>query len=613
MAARRTRFFLLLICILFSGHVCKAMASSKPFGLIYVQANTGGASGGHCGLRIGDEVYHLQQQDDGFFRLVRQPWGQFLHVYNDIENRPLFFAKTHLSPEKVQALEEYFLRLLLAQERNFENLRSLKGEVEFWEKLIRGGPYTLFVPGLGLYSSRIKKCPFQSEMVRVKKRILREFGPDFISKEKEALKKRALSLYPESLDLVLPSSKKQLVPQVTPFSKRISEFSALYFALKQLDQGACLKREVLVDAGPLEASFKEVLKEFSKKVEASIVSLLGSKRPDRGYAILVQMARLLAIQESIRQGHLFVLDTFPEPCSKVEFENYKQDLDGLRKILRDLENSVYAFQKELSIKKDLDEPAYTRLENLVSRYVELKRALVSKKAVRILEGLGIPEKGQVAEIPWKLDFLLEGERLKGAKRALNLYRERLKGLYSYNLIERNCVTELVGCMKMFSGAEGLGVPEATPIPFIYFTRWVKNMDVEEVEFYPGFRIRRLEKMYMVKGRLAYFREFNTLTSSIYHPHPADTSFLLFTDDVFLLRPIYGGINAAFGAANMLFGAAWLPFDRGCTFLKGFWGLVYSVPELFFANIRKGSFVYVGSNNGYKEGPKVVSRAVDGLL
>ncbi len=573
------------------------MASFQSFGLIYVQANTGGASGGHCGLRIGDEVYHLQQQDDGFFRLVRQPWGQFLHVYNDIENRPLFFANTHLAPEKVQALEGHFLRLLLAQERNFNNLGALEEEVDFWEKITRTRHDSLFLRGLGLYSNSVKKCPFQTEMASIKKLVLKELGPDFISKEKKALKKKAHALSPESLDPVLPSSKTQLVPQVTPFSKRISELSALYFALKKLDEGACLKRGLLMDAGVLEAGFKGVLKEFSKKVEASIVSLFGSRRPDRGFALLVQMARLLAIHKSIRQGHLFVLDTFPEPCRKVEFKNYKGDLGDLRKILKDLENSVYAFQKGLSIKKDLDEPAYNRLENLVSRYVELERALAGKKAVRIFDGLGIPNKGREAEIPWKLDFLSEGEPLKEAKKAVNLYRKRLKGLYSYNLIERNCVTELVRCMKVWAGVKEVGVPEASPIPCIYFARWVQNMDVEEVKFYPGFRIRRLEEMYRTKGHLAYLKECNTLTSSIYRPHPADTSFLLFTDDVFLPRPLYGGINAAFGAANMLFGALRLPFDRGRTFLKGFWGVVYSVPELFLANIRKGSFVYVGPKKG----------------
>jgi len=460
------------------------MSSAQPFGLVYVQANTGGASGGHCGLRIGDAVYHLQQQDDGFFRLVRQPWGQFLHVYNDIENRPLFFAKTHILPEKGKALEERFLRLLLAQERNLENISALEEEVGFWEKIISSKSHTLFIKGLGLYANCANNCPFQAETARIKKLVLKELGTGFVLKEKTALKERALALTPGSLNLVLPSSKEQLVPQVIPVSKRISELSALYFALKVLNGKMPLKSDVLVDAGPLEAGFKEVLKGFSLELEASVVSLFGSKRPDRGLALLVQMARLLAIRESIRQEHLLVLDIFPEPCRKVEYKNYKEDLDALRKILVDLKNSVCTFQKEHSTKKDLDELAYNRLENMVSRYVELKRALARRRAVRIFDGLAISEKGQEVEIPWKLGIPSERAPLKEAKRALNLYRKRLKRLYSYNLIERNCVTELVRCMKECTGAKGISIPDASPIPFIYFGKWVKNMDVKEVEFYP---------------------------------------------------------------------------------------------------------------------------------
>jgi hypothetical protein len=43
------------------------------------------------------------------------------------------------------------------------------------------------------------------------------------------------------------------------------------------------------------------------------------------------------------------------------------------------------------------------------------------------------------------------------------------------------------------------------------------------------------------------------------------------------------------------GVAALPFDRGAILWSGLKGIVFSLPELVFINIRKGSFAYVGED------------------
>jgi hypothetical protein len=90
----------------------------------------------------------------------------------------------------------------------------------------------------------------------------------------------------------------------------------------------------------------------------------------------------------------------------------------------------------------------------------------------------------------------------------------------------------------------------------------------------------------------YIRECNTLTSSIYHGTKGDTPFLFFTDDVVWVRPLYGAINGAYGLITAALGVFTLPFDGGDLSLAGLKGALYSLPELFFFNIRKGSFNYV---------------------
>ena len=50
-----------------------------------------------------------------------------------------------------------------------------------------------------------------------------------------------------------------------------------------------------------------------------------------------------------------------------------------------------------------------------------------------------------------------------------------------------------------------------------------------------------------------------------------------------------------GLGASVAGVVALPFDRGRTFWAGLKGIVFSLPELFFVNIRKGSFDYVGED------------------
>ncbi|OCC30170.1 Uncharacterized protein GNX_1315 [Leptospira interrogans serovar Canicola] len=81
----------------------------------------------------------------------------------------------------------------------------------------------------------------------------------------------------------------------------------------------------------------------------------------------------------------------------------------------------------------------------------------------------------------------------------------------------------------------------------------------------------------------------TFSSSIYKPNKEDHFFPLFTDDVFWGRPLYGTVNLAAGFGTSLIGIFTLPFDQGEKLQKGFQSLFFSLPELVFFNIRKGTF------------------------
>ena len=63
------------------------------------------------------------------------------------------------------------------------------------------------------------------------------------------------------------------------------------------------------------------------------------------------------------------------------------------------------------------------------------------------------------------------------------------------------------------------------------------------------------------------------------------------------RPLFGAANVLTGLGATVAGVVALPFDRGTTLWAGLKGVVFSLPELVFVNIRKGSFDYVERRSG----------------
>jgi hypothetical protein len=74
---------------------------------------------------------------------------------------------------------------------------------------------------------------------------------------------------------------------------------------------------------------------------------------------------------------------------------------------------------------------------------------------------------------------------------------------------------------------------------------------------------------------------------------ASRGFLFFTDDTVAARPVLGALNLVAGIGVAAAGLAMLPVDRGDLLKSGLRGVLFSLPELAFFNIRKGSFPDLG--------------------
>jgi hypothetical protein len=112
---------------------------------------------------------------------------------------------------------------------------------------------------------------------------------------------------------------------------------------------------------------------------------------------------------------------------------------------------------------------------------------------------------------------------------------------------------------------------------------------ERVRF-ASYRDRRLADMRQDENPLwVFLRESNVVTSTLYRVQPRDSIFLFFTDDLVAPRPLFGAVNLVTGLAASAVGLTMLPVDGGETLWAGVRGALFSLPELVFQNIRKGSF------------------------
>jgi hypothetical protein len=193
------------------------------------------------------------------------------------------------------------------------------------------------------------------------------------------------------------------------------------------------------------------------------------------------------------------------------------------------------------------------------------------------------------------------------------YAARLQRLYGYQLVTRNCVTEIFREIDraLTGSAEGdrasreesrqrlgghLEMSGLRFIPAVAAAAAAETYTTAQTIEIRSYRRASLDRLSRDESALRVFlRESNTLTSTLYDRHPADSYFLFFTDEAVAPRPLFGAANVLTGLGAAVAGVVALPFDRGKILWAGLKGIAFSLPELFFVNIRKGSFDYAGDD------------------
>jgi hypothetical protein len=249
------------------------------------------------------------------------------------------------------------------------------------------------------------------------------------------------------------------------------------------------------------------------------------------------------------------------------------------------------------------EPALAWLEEVVNRYAEFQRGFEQDLAIPLYEGGLLPDRTATAR-----GLPLPGVDLRTLRRAAetaetreHTYLNAVKQAFGYQLVSNNCVTEIFATLGQgwnptttrAQPVEG-DDPESLLdfIPVVAYRKVLDQHPDAEASEIPSLRRTRLEAMYAAENDLGvYLRESNTLTSTIYRRNDVEPFFLFFTEDALPLRPVYGALNFAAGIGEMALGVLRAPWDRGRMFTSGLKGAAFSLPELFFVNLRKGILEY----------------------
>jgi hypothetical protein len=572
---------------------------------LYVEANEGGSSGGHVALGLADEVFHFEHRAPGILVLGLDERKHFLYRYRVHENRTIHTSRIPVSEETFGLLVDRFERRHFLQSRHLDMIKSLERDRITIEQMLSG---VVDVEAAGLFSTGGGADAGQGPdpvLRHLRARILAAYGDDALERRAAILQDTLAALDPRAMDLPAPPAGDLPPAPSYSYPRRYRDTLTLLAAIDVVREARPLARGALVrnDADPLgftEAD-ADAARQLSGALGDSLVRLVASDRPDAGVALLVGMARLVALAESQRQGRWVVLDAFPAATTSWHAapDEFTADLEEARDALARSRERLVA----RAGKGEFREVEFAAFEATANRLGELRLARAERRDRRVLPGSSVPSR-PARRFVSGLDraALLQG--LEATRQQEEAYAAWSKRSWAYNLVTRNCVSEIFSEIDAaFAGGaeeslERLGGRidmdgSLNFIPAVSAAAVASAYPVTEQLELPSYRRWRKEQMYERGNPLAVFlRESNTVTSAIYRRNADDSIFVFFTDDAVIARPILGAVNLAVGLAASAVGLVTLPVDSGATLWAGLRGAVFSLPELFFQNIRKGTFAYV---------------------
>ncbi|MCB1156168.1 MAG: hypothetical protein H7A25_04360 [Leptospiraceae bacterium] len=564
----------------------------RAFHYLYIDANTGDSSGGHSAIQFGEKIFHFQFHPDGIFHLERQKWKDFQRIYRVLENRNIYSARIEASHRDYILLESEFNRLFLARKRQLQILQWLREEKTFFAKAEEEKQAELSLPSVGYIEEELPDAC-------MKELIGHNYNRKNVSLELSKIQKD-LDEFPYETNFI-PQKKNELhYPSLSGISlyslKQKLMLYHLFLVLsgqRKYNENSFLHLTAITDFAKIKIFFIKWKKIWKSEFEEAIQT----KNPDPERAFIA-LSRFGAACLSLKNRNL----TFPmyeanreaglpiDPEWLKLFKTHKARLAGdLQKAL-----DVFSASEEIHIYR------YLLLEELFNKAYRFLYIGQQGGILYPVNHRAFPDKHFKHKIRLRKDLNL-GLKKREAKERYDSYRKILQEQYPFRLLQTNCTTELFRVINntfnsSYIGNEIKANEEFNFIPFYAFASVEKKyplLDSKEILSLRREEVKRIrKKLGIVK---TFLEESNTISSSIYQFHSRDSFFLFFTDDTLFFRPVFGSFNLLAGGLQTVYGTLSFPFDRGKHLLKGGRGMFFSLPELFFFNIRKGTFPYKHAN------------------
>jgi hypothetical protein len=582
---------------------------------LFMEPNEGGSSAGHVALAFDDHTYTFQRSPEGRLILERDETDHVRYLYTVLGNRPLQRSRVAVSPATFERLREGFNRRYLIQQSQLALLDGLVAEQRLLALLVarRSDPPDvsagLAIEAVGYFlpvASRRRSLP----LIALRTTVATAYGPGFIDQRIIELRARLATTTPDERDLAPPALTADEYPVGGAlFAARYTAVLSGIVALAVLSGAPELDPDGLVTVGDdgLTDAEERALGRYAESLRRGLVRLVASERGDFGFPLLVGMARLAAVERSLAEHRLVVLDAFPPHGRRLTYDALTRAPDAARGLLDDARDDFAASRRGFATTNDPSERDYVGLETAANRFVELRRGVTEGRDVRLGADPLVPSRPALRTDLVVPDLPLA--RLTAAERAANAaaraYADAFDDLYRYDLVRRNCVTEMFRTVDAVLGPDadaalGGRIPPGGGRHFIpsLATRAIRRTwRIVSSDTTPSYRQARVAALARSGNPLVVrLRESNTLTSTIYRRSRDDSTFLFFTDDAPLLRPLLGAANLTVGLGASLLGIAEAPLDRGEALQAGLRGVLWSLPELVFVNVRKGSFDHVARHD-----------------
>ena len=593
--ARLSKAVLMLVWAGISLQPRPAAANGALIDFLYIDAGEGSASGGHAAIKFGAEVFHFQHVDPGLLRAYRIDFADFRFTYGYRENRAIEAHRVEVADAVFQDLRDAFNRRYLIQNQQFQALKNLNDDLELLSDLrkanLNPAPPAVDLPGLGYFlgeyqaaagvpSATAAATDDSEPSARLKTAIAAQYGKDFLRRKRLETWRRFQALKPEPPDPADGLSAEHFETPPISFAQRYRNLLLNLAALDVLDAETAPRPETLQTAESPEFRLQRraigKLAEFRQTQFRDLVSLLGGQRYDWGYPLLVGMARLHALDRSMASGRLTVL----ERCLNGGEDDKPQlaGKDDMPAVSRYAEQSLAAANQAFSGQEPLDEQTYAAIELAASRLVKIQTLPADNDAI-VLPNLSntpaLTARAALVRLPMPPDELEAGAARMTT--AIDEYRDKLRSLYPYRLLSRNCVTEIFqvigGELKrrlaqpVSDGEPAAESPERLSqlwlggyipgqtwriAPFAAFDAVGEHYRLHSSYRLPPYREREISaRRHSASALPADLPESNILTSSIYRWHGEDAAFLFFTQDAVWPRPLLARQSGRRTGANPL--------------------------------------------------------------